>query len=141
MSSTESTLIDFTEAGLDLDQAEMEEFLVRLSFEMQSGELVEKAHLTRESELPESTKSGVAAFLVGILTAEINRKNIRKVVDFLGNQFYGKTVTISGEMGGEKIGFTFENLNSDDLDEAMKKLDHIVNLHIKVIEAKNSLEQ
>ncbi|NEQ47290.1 MAG: hypothetical protein F6K00_28625 [Leptolyngbya sp. SIOISBB] len=114
---------------------------MKLADEMQSGELVEEAHLAREVDLPEASKSGLAAFLVGILTAEINRENIQKVMDFLGNQFYGKTITVAGELGGEKIAFNFENLNTQELDKAMENLDRMVDLHIKVLETKKNFKE
>lgn len=138
MSSASHVLIDFSEAGLNLDRADVEDFLLRLADEMESGHLVQDARLSREVELPDTAKSGMAAFVVGILTAEINRENIRKVVDFLGSQFYGKTVTISGELGGEKLSFNFEHLSGQELDKAMERLNHMADLHIRVLEAKRN---
>lgn len=46
MSSAQPVLIDFSEAGLDLDRPEMEELLSRVADEIQPGDLVEEARLT-----------------------------------------------------------------------------------------------
>ena len=95
-----SVLIDFSEAELDLDRADLESFLLTIADEMESSNLVRSARLARDEDIPESAKSGVAAFLIGILTTEINRENLGKVVDYLGNLRYGKTLTLSGEIDG-----------------------------------------
>jgi hypothetical protein len=134
-------LIDFSEAGLNLGQGEMEEFLLKVGQEMESGGLVQDAHLARESDIPEAAKSGVAAFLMGILTAEINSKNIRKVMDFLGNQFYGKTITLSGEIDGDGITYKIEYRNQEELDQATDAIERLANLQIKITEQKNATEK
>jgi len=85
MPISSTVLIDFSEAGLDLDRADLEDFLLNIADEMQSGDLVQEARLARETDIAEAAKSGVATFLVGILTAEINRKTLGKVMDYLGN--------------------------------------------------------
>jgi len=139
VSSVCPVLIDFSEAGLDLGRAEMEEFLLKLADEMQSGELVEEARLAREADLPEASKSGLAAFLVGILTAEINRENIQKVMDFLGNQFYGKTLTLSGELDG--MTYNIEYRNKQDLDQAADTIERLANLRIQMLDKQNSSTQ
>ena len=54
MSST--ILIDFSEAGLDLDRADLEDFLLNIADEMQSGDLVEEVRLARETDIPEAAK-------------------------------------------------------------------------------------
>ena len=120
MSSNYSVLIDFSDAGLDLDRAEMEKFLLKIADEMQSGDLVEDAQLARESDLPEAAKSGITAFVVGVLTAEINRENLGKVMDYLGNLRYGKTLTLSGEFDG--MTYNIEYRNKQELDQAAETI-------------------
>lgn len=139
MSSVCPVLIDFSKAGFDLDRAEMENFLLKLAEEMQSGKLVKDARLAREVDLPESSKSGLAAFLVGVLTAEINRENIRKVMDFLGNQFYGKTLTLSGEIDG--MAYNIEYRNKEDLDQAADTIERLANLRIQMLDKQSSSTQ
>jgi hypothetical protein len=43
MSTSCSVLIDFSEAGLELDRADLEDFLLNLADEMQSGDLLQDA--------------------------------------------------------------------------------------------------
>jgi hypothetical protein len=141
MSNSRHALIDFSEAGLNLDQDEMEEFVLKVGQEMESGGLVQDVHLERESDIPGSAKSGVATFLMGILTAEINSKNIRKVMDFLGNQFYGKAITLSGEIDGDGMTYKIEYRNREELDQATDAIERLVNLRIKISEQKNTAEK
>lgn len=132
-------LIDFSGAGLDLDRADLEDFLLNIADEMQSGDLVEEARLVRETDIPEAAKSGVAAFLVGILTAEINRQNLGKVMDYLGNLRYGKTLTLSGEIDG--MTYNIEYRNKQELDQAGDTIERLANLRIKILEKKELPQQ
>lgn len=104
-----AVLIDFSEAGLDLDRAELEDFLLTIADELEGGNLAQSARLAREEDMPEAAKAGVAAFLVGILTAEINRENLGKVMDYLGNLRYGKTLTLSFELDGMTSNLEYRN--------------------------------
>lgn len=137
MSST--ILIDFSEAGLDLDRADLENFLLNIADEMQSGDLVEEARLVRETDIPEAAKPGLTAFLVGILTAEINRKNLAKVMDYLGNLRYGKTLMLSGEIDG--MTYNIEYRTKQELDQAADTIERLANLRIKILERKESTKQ
>jgi hypothetical protein len=124
--------IDFSEAGLDLDRAELESFLLTIADEMESGDLVQSARLARDEDIPEAAKSGVAAFLVGILTADINRENLSKVMDYLGNLRYGKTLTLSFELDG--MTSTLEYRNKQELDQAADTIERLANLRVKIRE-------
>jgi hypothetical protein len=132
MSST--ILIDFSEAGLDLDRNDLEDFLLNIADEMQSGDLVEEARLAREADIPKAAKPGLTAFLVGILTAEINRKNLGRVIDYLGNLRYGKTLILSGEIDG--MTYNIEYRNKQELDQAADTIERLTNLRIKILEKK-----
>ncbi|WP_416672551.1 hypothetical protein [Egbenema bharatensis] len=127
-----SILIDFSEAGLDLDRADLESFMQTIADEMESGDLVQSARLARDEDIPEAAKSGVAAFLVGILTAEINRENLGKVMDYLGNLRYGKTLTLSGDIDG--MTYNIEYRNKQELDQAADTIERLANLRVKIRE-------
>ncbi len=127
-----SVLIDFSEAGLDLDRADLESFLLTIADEMESGELVQSARLAREEDIPEAAKSGVAAFLIGILSTEISREKLGKVMDYLGNLRYGKTLTLSGEMDG--MTYNIEYRNKQELDQAADTIERLANLRVKIRE-------
>lgn len=136
MPKSSTILIDFSEASLDLDRADLEEFLLSIADEMQSGGLAEDARLVRTKDIPEAAKPGLTAFLVGILTAEINYKNLSKVMDYLGNLRYGKTLTLSGELDG--MTYSIEYRNKQELDQAADTIERLSNLRIKILEKKQS---
>ena len=138
MSDSCSVLIDFSEAGLDLDRADLESFLLTIADEMESGYLVQSARLARDEDIPDAAKSGVAAFLIGILTTEINRENLGKVMDYLGNLRYGKTLTLSGEVDG--MTYNIEYRNKEELDQAADTIERLANLRVKIREQQNPLE-
>ena len=132
MTESCSVLIDFSEAGLELDRADLEDFLLTIADEMESGDLVQSARLARDEDIPDAAKSGVAAFLVGILTADINRENLSKVMDYLGNLRYGKTLTLSFELDG--MTSTLEYRNQQELDQALDATERLANLRVKIRE-------
>jgi hypothetical protein len=88
--------------------------------------------LSRDEDIPEAAKSGVAAFLVGLLTAEINRENLGKVMDYLGNLRYGKTLTLSFEVDG--MVSSIEYRNKQELDQALEATERLANLRVKIRE-------
>lgn len=141
MSPSQTVLIDFSEAGLERDRAELEEYLLNLADEMQSGNLVKEAQLARESEIPEGARSGAAAFLMGVLTAEVSLKNIRKVLDFLGNMVYGedKKLVVSGEMDG--MTYNIEYRSQEDVDRAIDTIERLSNIRIKILEEKAAIDE
>jgi len=75
-------VIDLNQAGFDFEPEEMEAYSLRLADELR-GDLAEDAGLARESDLPEGALSGAAAFVLGILKAEVSAKNILGVVKWL----------------------------------------------------------
>lgn len=127
-----SVLIDFSEANLGLDRAELESYLLTIADEMEASDLTQSAHLAREEDIPEAAKSGAAAFLIGILTAEINLENLGKVMDYLGNLRYGKTLTLSGEVDG--MTYNIEYRNKQELDQAADTIERLANLRVKIRE-------
>ena len=133
-----SVLIDFSEAGLDLDRDSLESFLLAIANEMESGDLVQSACLARDEDIPEAAKSGVAAFLLGILTTEINRQNLGKVMDYLGNLRYGKTLILSGEIDG--MTYNIEYRNKLELDQAADTIERLSNLRVKIRGQQNQPE-
>ncbi|AFZ01465.1 hypothetical protein [Calothrix sp. PCC 6303] len=138
MSEPCSVLIDFSEAGLDLDRSDLESYLLTIADEMESGDLVQSARLARDEDIPEAAKSGVAAFLIGILTTEINRKNLGKLMDYLGNLRYGKTLTLSGEIDG--MTYNIEYRNKQELDQAADTIERLTNLRVKIREQQTKPE-
>lgn len=138
MSESLPVLIDFSEAELGFDSADLENWLLSIADEMESGDLAQSARLARDEDIPEAAKSGVAAFLVGILTAEINRENLGKVMDYLGNLRYGKTLTLCFEVDG--MTSTLEYRNKQELDQALDATERLANLRVKIREQKTPPE-
>ncbi|NEP79105.1 MAG: hypothetical protein F6K17_05275 [Okeania sp. SIO3C4] len=52
-------------------------------------------------ETAELGAKSIGGFLVGILTAEINAKNLKALVGYLGDRLYGKTTKIKAKGNGE----------------------------------------
>jgi hypothetical protein len=127
-----TVLIDFSEAGPELERRELEAFLLTIADEMEAGNLVQSARLARDEDIPEAAKSGVAAFLVGLLTAEINRENLGKVMDYLGNLRYGKVLTLAGDIDG--MTYNIEYRNKQELDQAADTIERLANLRVKIRE-------
>lgn len=130
MAETLKVLIDLNQAGLDLDPEALEEYSLGLAEELQDG-LAEEARLARAEDMPEGSKSGTAAFLLGILTAEVNPKNIKALVDWLGQRIYGGTLVIT--YGEVKL----EYRNSQQLEDQIKALERISELQIRVVKGKS----
>ncbi|ESA32170.1 hypothetical protein N836_26630 [Leptolyngbya sp. Heron Island J] len=132
MADTLTIVIDLTEAETDLAPEALESRSLELADELQSGDLVDSARLARESDLPEGAKSGLLAFIGGVLTAEVNRENLQKAVDFLGNRFYGRTLTLQYEADGLKT--TLEYKNAEDLKVALAAVQKLETIRIQVKE-------
>ncbi|MGB7443012.1 MAG: hypothetical protein WA919_18260 [Coleofasciculaceae cyanobacterium] len=62
---------------------------------------------------------------MGILTAEINAKNIKTLVRFLGDRLFGKTIKVKVEGKGKKL--ELEIRRPEDLEAIMPKIDDFIN--------------
>lgn len=125
-----SLLIDLSETGLDMDRADLEEYLLTIADEMEAGNLVQSARLARDEDIPDAAKSGAAAFLVGILTTEVSHENLGRLMDYLGNLCYGKTLTLAGEIDG--MAYNIEYRNKQELDQAADTIERMANLRLKI---------
>jgi hypothetical protein len=120
--------IDLTKAGLGLAPDRLEARSLTLADELRLGKLAESARLARQEELPEGAKSGVLAFMGGVVIAVVTRKNLMKSVDFLGNQFYGKTLTVTckaSDADGASREYSFEHNNAKDIERALAAIEHL----------------
>lgn len=130
MAAPLTIIIDLTAAETDLDAEVLESRSLLLVDELQSGDLVATARLARETDLPAGAKSGTLAFIGGILTAEINRENLKKAMAFLGNRFYGKTLTL--EYKGDGLETKLEYRNSEELEQALAAVKTLEDIRIQV---------
>ena len=133
MSDPLKLLIDLSQADLDLNRTEFEDFALTLADEMQHGRLVQEAALLREEDLPEGAKSGASAFIMGVLLAEVSPENIKKVVNWLGNRFYGKTLTFSYE-DADGTTVAFEYRNDEEFERALQGTERLsrMRLHLTI---------
>jgi hypothetical protein len=134
MSLLLNVVIDLTEADAGLSQGEMEARSLRLADELKSGKLVEMARLARQTDLPEGAKAGMLAFIGAVLTAEISRENLKKTVNFLGNYFYGKTLTLEYEADGLKCSIPYRN--AAEMEQAIAGVERLQNIRLRVTEKK-----
>jgi nitrate reductase NapAB chaperone NapD len=123
-------VIDLNQAGLTLDPAELEAYSLRLVEELRS-DLAEDAHLIREDELPEGAMSGAAAFISGILKADVNPKNIGKVLGWLWNLRPTAVQKITYKKEGVEV--VLEYQRPDQLNqqiEALKQIDGLLTVQL-----------
>ena len=87
----------------DLDAEEKDEQAQRLMTELKQIEEID-AVIGRvlDPKPPEGNKTGVG-FLVGLLMAEVNVANAKKLMGFLGDRLGGKPIELSVEANGKKL--------------------------------------
>jgi hypothetical protein len=86
----------------DLDSEERDEQAQRLITELKQMDEVETANFVLDPNPPEGNKT-LGGFLLGLLTAEVNAANAKKVLRFLGDRLSGKTIELSVEANGKKL--------------------------------------
>ncbi|MGQ4646213.1 hypothetical protein [Lyngbya aestuarii] len=107
-----------------LNEEQLQEATENLRDEVKEVAGVQKADLVPVETAPPDSK-GVGGFLVGILTAEINAKNIKTLVRVLGDRLFGKTIKIKVEGKGKKL--ELEIRRPEDLEAIMPKIDDFIN--------------
>ena len=130
MSDSLDVLIDITDAGLGLAPNELEARSLRLADELQAGRLADSAQLARREDLPEGAKAGLLSFIGGVLTAEISRENLKKATDFLGNQFYGQTLTLNYKADGLECSLDYRN--AAEMEQALAAVERLEDIRIRV---------
>lgn len=86
----------------DLDEERLERTTQNLLREIEDYDGVEQAGLAVVEETPEGAKS-FGGFVLGILKAEVNFKNIKAVLAFLGERLSGKMIELEVEANGKKL--------------------------------------
>jgi hypothetical protein len=85
----------------ELDDEDREAQAQNLFNQLQDMDEVESGRVT-DPNPPEGNKS-IGALLVGILTAEVNAENCKKVLGFLGDRLGGKPIELEVEANGRKL--------------------------------------
>ncbi len=116
--SNESTIklaIAFNEP--DLEPEERDEQAQRFLAELKQVDEVESVERLLDPNPPEGNKS-LGGFLVGMLLAEVNPVNGKKLLGFLGDRLGGKPIELSVEANGRKL--TVKAHSREELEAAIK---------------------
>ncbi|MBW4545867.1 MAG: hypothetical protein KME25_15680 [Symplocastrum torsivum CPER-KK1] len=85
---------------------ELEALTQRLFQQMRELDEVEQVQRVPDPNPPAGSKPLDAAFLVGLLTAEVNAKNIKALLDFIWERLSGKPIELKVEDNGRKLEIT-----------------------------------
>ncbi|GGA45048.1 hypothetical protein [Okeania sp. KiyG1] len=118
--SLENIQLTITLSDSKLEEDKLEEDTRYILSEIEGFDGVQKADLI-SIETAEPGAKNIGGFLVGILTAEINAKNLKALVGYLGDRLSGKTVKIKAEGNGRKIDIEVGNM--EDLKKALAEVD------------------
>ena len=86
----------------DLTPEERDEQAQRLIAELKDVDEVEAVNRVLDPNPPEGNKA-LGAILVGLLTAEVNAANAKRVFGFLGDRLGGKAIELEVEANGRKL--------------------------------------
>ncbi|MBD2328102.1 sugar ABC transporter permease [Alkalinema sp. FACHB-956] len=126
-------LIDLNQAGLDLEPEEMEAYALRLAEELRE-DLAEEAGLAREEDVPEGAMSGAAAFLLGILKAEVNATNLLAVMKWLWNLRPNTVLKLSYKNGDRE--FNLEYRTQEQLEQQIAAIRELDSFTVQLIQTK-----
>jgi hypothetical protein len=85
----------------ELSQDEQDGLVVRLMEQLRDLDEVESVGRVPEVA-PDGSKAGLG-FLTGLLVAEVNKENGKKLLGFLGDRLSGKTIELEVEGNGKKL--------------------------------------
>jgi len=101
----------------DLDNQELQSEVQNLVQHLLEDVEVEHADLVPVETAPEDSKS-LGGFLLGVLTAEVNAKNFKKLMTFLTTRLSGQAIEMEVQANGKQIRVKANNL--DELREIIK---------------------
>jgi hypothetical protein len=101
----------------DLEPEERGEQAQRFLAELKQVDEVESAERLLNPNPPEGNKS-LGGFLVGMLLAEVNPANGKKLLGFLGDRLGGKPIELSVEANGRKL--TVKAHSREELEAAIR---------------------
>ncbi|HEY9740463.1 MAG TPA: hypothetical protein V6C90_08220 [Coleofasciculaceae cyanobacterium] len=102
MTSASSIKITIALQDPNLDDIERQKETEQLLQQIRNLDEVENADLVRDPNPPEGSKT-VSGFLIGLLTAEVNAKNIKALFGFLGERLGNKPIELEVEAYGKKL--------------------------------------
>jgi hypothetical protein len=95
--------LDLRNAEPSLAPEELEALTGRLFKQLGDLDEIQQVKRIREAAPPKGSKPLDAAFLIGLLTAEVNAKNIKALLDFLWERLSGKPIELKVEANGKKL--------------------------------------
>ena len=126
-------IIDLNKAGFDFEPEMMEAYSLRLVKELRE-DLAEDAELARDHDMPDGAMSGAAAFLLGILKAEVNAKNVFAFMTWLWNLCPKTLLKITYKQGGGEVILEYRTL--EELEQQISALKTIDSFMVQLIKLK-----
>ncbi|MEO0769829.1 MAG: hypothetical protein AAFY72_10410 [Cyanobacteria bacterium J06649_4] len=102
MSGTSTVKITIAFNDPDLDPDEQDEQAQLFFAELKQVEEIETVNRVLDPNPPEGNKA-LGGFLVGLLTAEVNAANAKRLMNFLGDRLSGKPIELEVEANGKKL--------------------------------------
>lgn len=94
MVSTSNVQVTISLSAPDLDDEELQAEIENLLPQVREVDGVEQADLVTVEKAPPGSKA-LGGFLLGMLTAEVNAKNIKALFGFLGDRLGGKPIEMT----------------------------------------------
>lgn len=116
MTTNDSVKLTIAFNDPDLEADELDDQATRLMLEINQMNEVEVARVPDPSP-PEGNKA-LGGFLIGLLTAEANPANAKKLMGFLGDRLGGKPIELAVEANGKKL--TVKAHSREELEAAIK---------------------
>jgi hypothetical protein len=126
-------VIDLNQAGLDLDAEEMEAYALQLAQELRE-DLAQDAGLARETDIPDGAMSGAAAFLLGILKAEVSAKNLGAMMKWLWNVRPNTVLKVSYKKGDREVNLEYRT--PEQLEQQLEAIQKIDSLMVQLVQVK-----
>ncbi len=122
---TQERMVQFTFAvnDPDLDDEERQEIALNLLRQLRQLDEVEKVDRVEDLNSYPGSKAGFAT-LVGFLTAQVNAKNIKGFLSFLGDRLGDKPVVVQVKVGDKEI--KIEAKSRKELEEAEALVDKLL---------------
>lgn len=95
--------LDLRNSEPDLTEEELETLTQRLFQQMRDLYELKQVNRVAQPTPPEGSKPLDAAFIVGLLTAEVNAENIRAVLNFIWERLSGKPIELKVEANGKTL--------------------------------------
>jgi hypothetical protein len=102
MASSSNVQITIALQEPDLDDEERQKETETLLKQVRELDEVNNAYLVPDPNQQDGSKDA-GGFLIGLLTAEVNTKNIKALFGFLGDRLSGKTIELEVEANGKKL--------------------------------------